>query len=59
MKILHNGFKQMTEVVLCLKQIRDFGEGRTFPDLPLRGKSRNNLYGLKVAIMKLNPFSAF
>ena len=39
MRILHNGFNPMTKIVLSLELIRDFGKGRTFPELLLRSRS--------------------
>lgn len=50
MKILHNGFNPMTKIVLCLKLIRDFGKGRTFPDLPLRSRLRENFMDLRLLL---------
>lgn len=50
MIVLHNRFKQMTKIVLCLELIRDFSEGRTFPDLPLRSRVRENFMDLRLLL---------
>ena len=59
MRFLHKDRNQPDETAVCPNLLRVFGEGRTFPDLPLERQAEGESSMLSVATMQQNPAFAF